>query len=34
MELLNKVNKDSLIKCAKSLSLNTVYIQESGSDGE
>ena len=34
IELLNKVTKEDLIKCGKSLSLNTIYIQESGKDGE
>ncbi len=28
IELINKVTKDDLIKCAKSISLNTIYVQD------
>ncbi len=31
-ELLQQINKDDLIKCGKSLSLNTIYIQKRGDD--
>ena len=33
-ELLKKVTKDDLIRCAKSLVLNTIYIQNRGEQNE
>jgi len=34
IELINKTTKDDLIKCGKSLSLNTIYIQSAGDNNE
>ena len=31
--LIQKVKRDDVIKCAKSLSLNTVYIQDASDNG-
>ena len=34
MEMINKVEMDDLIKCAKSLVLNTIYVQDAGEENE
>lgn len=34
IELLNKISKEDLLKCAKSLKLNTIYIQNAGEQNE